>query len=187
MIKFKISIIITICFLFSASCVIKGTLRGLYSDYKKTKVQSPELLVNVRPNMPICEIKKTDTAKVYITNGNELKKCLKKTKKVVIYIWGAACQADVCYPLNVFQEQCDLKDTELFVVSEYYYAELMQVNYKIKNPLYGIDTEFYHTNLVSKYRSRFLYDLTGQKKLEGRLYYFEDGILKKTFSDIKKL
>jgi hypothetical protein len=169
------------------SCTIKGSFRGLYSFYAQTKASRPELLSRPAPDSSICEIKNTDTPKVYVINGSVLKECLKSRDKAIVYIWSSRCQSELCYSLNLVQQKCDAKGLELFIVAEYYDDELMNFKYRIEHPILGIDTEYYKTNFTSRYLSRFLRDLAGITKFENRFFYFENGIMKRSFSEIDKI
>lgn len=168
------------------SCSIQGNVRGLYSDYAKTKTSNPELLVKF-PGSSICEIRNSDTPKVYVINASALKECLKSRDKAIVYIWSSRCPSKFCYSLNLVQQRCDAKGVELFIVAEYYDDELMSFKYRIDHPILGIDTEYYKTNFTSKYMSRFLMDLASVSKFEGRFFYFENGIMKRSFSAIEEI
>lgn len=184
MTKNYIFFIVIICL--CNSCSIKGSFRGLYSYYQKTKSQKPDLLV--KPTQVICEIKNTDIPKVYVINGKELLECLKSYPESIVYIWASRCRSKFCYPLNIIQQKCDKKNIALFIVAEYYDGELMDINYKIKKPIFGIDTEYYNTNLTSSYVSKFIYDLTFIKKTnDSRFLYFVNDTFKKSFDDINEI
>jgi hypothetical protein len=83
------------------------------------------------------------------------------------------------------------RDIELFVVAEYYDTQKMDMLYKISKPLVGIDTEYYGTNLTSKYLNKFIADL-----IEGELtpseqphsfLFFERGEFISSHIDLKGL
>ena len=65
----------------------------------------------------------------------------------------------VCIPLNVIQEICNKKNIQLYIVAEYYDLELMNKEYNISSPILGIDTDYYKTNLTSKYVKNFIKDI----------------------------
>lgn len=173
--------------MFCSACSIKGSFQGLYSYYSKAKSQNSQLLVKPDIGKSICEIKKSDTPEVYVINGINLKECIKKTDKAIVYLWPPKCKGRFCYSLNSIQQKCDTKKVALFIVAEYYDSELMQVNYKVSRPIFGIDVEYYQSNKTSKYLSKFIYDLTLKSDLVGRLIYFEDGLFKKSFEPIEEI
>ena len=80
-----------------------------------------------------------------------------------------------------------MKNISLFIVAEYYDVDLMQIDYKISRRIFGIDVEYYQSNKTSRYLSKFIYELTAKKEIVGRLIYFEDGLFKKSFEQIKEL
>ncbi len=175
----KINILsVIILVLFSTSCSVNGTLQGLYSYYNKTKSKNPQLFVKPNATESICTLENTKEPKVYVINGKLLKECI-QNKDALVYIWPPKCKSDVCYPLHLIQKKCDEKHIDLFIVAEYYDYKLMQQTYKIKRPIFGIDTKYYRTNLTSKYVARFNFDLIG-KKTTDRFIYFKKGIFKKS-------
>ena len=173
--------------IFGISCSIKGSLQGLSSYYYKTKSLNPQLLVNPDGSTPICEIKKSDTPKVYVINGINLKECIKTADRAIMYLWAPKCKGKFCYSLNSMQQKCSTKDISLFIVAEYYDSQLMQVNYKIDKPIFGIDVEYYQSNTTSKYLSKFVFDLTSRDEIIGRIIYFEDGKFVKSFESLEEI
>lgn len=155
-----------------SSCHISGNFKGLYSYYNDAFHKNPNIFVHHKNTA--CPSLNDD--KVHIINGVLLKNCLKQKPKTLVYIWAPRCQSKICLPLETIQEYCDANNLELFVTAEYYDLELMEKNYRIKNPIFGIDTDFYHTNLTSKYLGEFLKDLNVLSIKQGnRYYYFEYG------------
>jgi len=129
-------------------------LQGLYSYYDKVQGQKPNLII--KSEKVICLIKQIDKPKIYVVNGKEIKNCIENTKKdALVYIWGPKCKSKICYPLNIIQSECDENNIELYIVAEYYDSELMDIHYNIKNPIYGIDIDYYKKKLSSKYLSKF--------------------------------
>jgi hypothetical protein len=171
--------------MFCTACSIKGSFQGLYSYYAKTKSKNAQLLIKPDISTPICEIKKSDTPNVYVINGLNLKECIKTTGKAIVYIWAPKCKGEFCYPLNSLQQKCNIKNIELFIVAECYDNELMQINYRISRPIFGIDVEYYKSNMTSRYLAKFIFDLTSKNDIRGRLIYFEDGVFNKSFEAIE--
>jgi len=171
----KIIFLFAIVLLSINSCSVNGTLQGLYSYYNKTKSINPKLLVKPDSSILICELENPKTPKVFVISGDKLKKCI-SNNNVLVYIWPPKCKSKVCYPLHILQKKCDEKNIDLFIVAEYYDNELMQQNYAIKRPVFGIDTKYYKTNLTSKYVAKFNLDLIGKKDITDRFIYFENGI-----------
>jgi len=135
----------------------------------------------------ICEIKKTDTPKVYVVNGNDIKKCISTKKKSIVYIWGPKCKSKICFPLELLQQKCNTKKIDLYIIAEYYDNELMNFNYNINNPIFGIDTKFYKSDLTSTYLTKFIYELTSTNVKENRYLYFENGKFINSFNFIDEI
>uniref|UniRef100_UPI00404AF457 hypothetical protein n=1 Tax=Flavobacterium sp. TaxID=239 RepID=UPI00404AF457 len=63
----------------------------------------------------------------------------------------------------------------MFIVSEYYDAEMMASKYDLERNILAVDTEYYKTNLVSSYVNRFMKDIDENlnRKIVHRYLYFE--------------
>ena len=171
--------------LLTFSCRINGNFKGLYSYYNKSKKSNPDLFVIPDKAKSICNLTKPNIPKVYIINGMNLKKCFQNKKDIILYIWGPNCKSKICYPLEILQRECDENDIELYIVAEYYDAELMEIIYNIQNPIFGIDIEYYNSNLTSKYLTEFIQDLTGTNDISNKFYYFKNGAFQNSFESIE--
>jgi hypothetical protein len=179
------------CFLilfsvFFSSCRIEGSFQGLYGYYKITKRSHPELFYQ-GIGSGLCEVKQNGNSKIAVINGLQLRECIEKCDKSIVYIWSPNCHGRFCYSLDALQRQCDSKGIELFVVAEYYDAEKMGFNYIIEKPVFGIDTEYYKSSKTSKYCSGFIYDLTGRKDVYGKLVEFRNGSYLKSYSEMDSI
>ncbi len=172
--KLKIIILVSLIQPFN-SCTINGNLKGLFSYYGKTKSTNPSLLINANAFSNICNQSNFDSPKIVIIDGLTLKDCLKKYKNAVVYIWKPKCRSKFCYSLNLLQQKCISQKLTLIVVAEYYDATIMSIHYNLEKPIFGIDTEYYKTNLTHKYLSLFLQDITNQKNISGRILKFSNG------------
>lgn len=173
-----------LCFLFS-SCSINGNFKGLYSYYKKSYKQDKNLFVNSDEIKKLCEL--TNDKKVIIIKGTEIKKCLEKTGKSIVYIWGPICKSKNCYPLSIVQSYCDLKKIDLFIIAEYYDIEQMKVSHNIKKPIFGIDTKYYKTNRTQKYLQKLYQELNinlQKNAPEHRYLLFDNGKYIKSYESI---
>lgn len=162
------------------ACSINGTFQGLYSYYNITKSESSNLLIKLPKSISICKIKNNESVKVYLVNGKELKECINNLENALVYIWSPKCTGRFCYSIELIQKN----DIDLFIVSEYYDSRAMQKFYKIDKPLFGIDTEFYKSNLTSIYLKKFIEDLTNQEIPKVNFYKFKSGNLIKSFNSI---
>lgn len=129
----------------------------------------------------------SDSTRVYLTNGKELKECMAAFDDAIVFIWQPYCHGQFCYSLNALQERCSEKHIELYIVAEYYDNAKMKMNYTINRPIYGIDTKYYKTNLTSKYLSKFLVELTGTDQMKGNFVRFKKGEFSSSFKSIEEL
>lgn len=170
------------------SCSYNGTFQGLYSYYNKTKNENPGLFIKVNDTMSICNLRSDIHPKIYITNANKIKNCLKQSKSAIVYIWKPKCSSKFCTPLEIVEEKCKLYNIDLFIVAEYYDLEMMSKNYKITRPILGIDTEYYKSNLTEKYLTNFVNDLTLKKHNNiGNFIHFKNGIYINNFESFDLL
>ena len=170
-----------------SNCSINGTMQGLYSYYSKTLQISPYLIK--KPISSICNISQKDTSVIYTTNGIEIKSCIEKINKSLLYLWKPKCTSDICLSLERVQDYCNENNIELFIVAEYYDYETMKIVHAIKRPIFGIDCEYYKTNLTKKYVSGFMNDLFGEKyNFDGNNYFFfKNGCLNNMSDNIQKI
>lgn len=170
-----------------SSCKINGTFQGLYSYYNKTKSETPNLLMRLDDSASICDFAYSDSLKIVISNGVELKNCARQYENSIVYFWSPKCKGKLCYSLELLQNICNEKGIELFIVAEYYDSQLMKKYYNIKKPILGIDTKYYKTNKTSKYLSLFTYDLVSKRDISQKFILLKKGVFEKSFSDIKEL
>lgn len=175
----KVLVILFVVSQFITSCSIKGNFKGLYSYYESEKKVSPNLF---KKNVQICTLKYNQY--VYIINGINLKNCIASEEKSLIYIWEPHCKSKFCLPLGTIQEICKEKGIKLYIVAQYYDSELMSKKYNLDSPIFGIDTEYYNTNLVEKYVTKFIHDFNINKEIGERYLYFENGNFVKSYDDI---
>ncbi|HNY45193.1 MAG: hypothetical protein QM212_02740 [Bacteroidota bacterium] len=175
------------------SCSINGSFQGLFSYYKKTKKEGKINFLKFDTNNDYLN-SYSDSTTIVLSNGKEIKKYLKNFEKSIIYIWSPKCKSRFCYSLNLLQEICSQKGIELFVVAEYYDSKYMSKNYKISHLIIGIDTQYYKTNLTSKYLSKFIKDLidevddtTFKEIYNAKFFSFRNGKFEKSFDSIEDI
>ena len=153
-------------------------------------MKSPEIMQKSNNVDSICNSNSLRlNPKILVVNGTSLKQCLAKKKKALIYYWAPRCRSQMCFPPEIVQSTCDSKKIELYIVAEYYDSENMKINYNIKRPIYGIDTEYYKTSLTTKYTRKFLFDIDSSLdfskiKLGDRYLYFENGKFIKSYESV---
>lgn len=175
-----------VAILFLNACAIKGNFAGLYSYHQKMISQNPTLYETLDATESACNLVKAQTPKVYILNGKQLKDCLQVVTLSVVYIWSPKCKSEKCIPLELIQQQCTRQKIDLYIVAEYYDNEMMSIDYKLNRPIFGINTKYYSTDLTSKYLSRFTYDLTESSEIGHKFLFFDKGIFKGSYTDLKE-
>ncbi len=154
------TLMLSIWFLLSTSCQIRGSFKGLTSNREELERTKPNIIESISYN---CESSNNKKSKIYIVNGHDLKFCISDYSKVLIYLWKPNCRSKACLDLELLQNLCDSINIELFIVAEYFDLHKMNTKYLIERPIFGIDTYFYKTNFTKYYVSKFLTDLTGKK------------------------
>ena len=186
----KIASIILI-FGFLSSCIVHypSDIRGIYSYYRVTEKEHPNFIQ--RPESNLCEKESEEPFIIYRIRANELKACLVKSTKSIVYFWSPNCSAPVCIPPNYAQEYSSRQNVDLLIIATYYDYQKMNYDYNLDRPLLGIDTEYYRSNLTSRYLDRFKTDLIGKEAFEenkiGRFYLFESDSLVMVSSSIEEL
>lgn len=176
---------IPILLLLLFSCKIEGDFNGLFGYYNQTLSKYPKLINN---NFnPTCDFTKKGSARVIAINGIDLKNCIYKIDKVLIYIWSPNCTSESCYSIEAVQNKCNELNIELFIVAEYYDFQKMNNDYKIKNSIIGIDTKYYKTFFTSKYLSRFTHDLIGKDYDYKRFLEFKNGLYTRSFDKLENI
>lgn len=182
----KLYLIFFILFI-SISCKIRGSFHGLYGYYKKEYKLNPDLYEEANDTNQFCGLNAKKDLKVIIVNGNQLKSCLKKIDKSIVYLWSPKCKSQFCYSPTLVQAKSNIQNITLFVVAEYYETKLMQIDYILKNNILGINTDYYNSNLTETYKRKFFEDL-GLSKIENeRFFYFEKGDFVKKFSSLNEI
>lgn len=184
MIKLFLCALLTILCQSCISININGSFRGLYSYYKKTKEENPTLLIRPEANSSVCTLTNSSSPNVYMINGKSLKECISQEQDAIVYIWDINCGSKYCYTPEIVQIACEDKNISLYIVAEYYDSEPMMINYNTEKPIFGIDTEYYKSNLTHKYLSKFIDDLTGQKETTYGFFHFKDGNFVKRFKSV---
>ncbi|MCF6132347.1 hypothetical protein [Flavobacterium wongokense] len=180
---------IILCFAFLlTSCSIKGRFYGLYGYYKKAQSENPDLYKKVDETSKITNFNnEIFKDKVIVTNGKMVRKNLGYNEYSVVYIWSPKCHSSICIPPDLVQSKCNLKNLELYVVSEYYSNEEMSEKYNLANNIIGVDTEYYKSSLTKKYLSRFLFDLTGKKEIDRQYLFFKKGIYQASYTTLEEI
>ena len=174
---------------FLLSSCISGSFKGLYGYYNKTRSESPNLIVEPEfsSRYNLCSINYTDSTKIFVVNGIELRKCISNFDHAVLFIWKPNCHSQFCYSLNAVQQLCRDKNIELYIVAEYYDSKKMETNYILKRPIYGVNTKYYRTNLTARYLEKFLQDIAGVHETSGNFLRFRNGKFMESFQDIDNL
>jgi len=155
--------------------VVKGNLAGLYGYYSKTIAQKPELFVMHLSEAEICGLRNSSIPKIAIIKGADIRQCVVDEEDAIIYLWAPKCKSPFCIPINLAQQQCTLRKATLFIVAEYYDFDKMDELYNTERPIFGIDVDYYRSNLTSKYVKRFISDLATKDIEPARFIRFHKG------------
>jgi hypothetical protein len=164
-------LLFSILLLSLASCSIEGSFQGLVSYYNKVK--KTDLLL-MKYSDSTHDLASNGTGGIVVMNGIQLKKHLTKYEKTLVYLWRPNCGGRYCYDLTLVQEFCDKNELELLVVAEYYDYAKMSSESALNNNIIGIDTDYYKSNLTSKYVSLFFADLLGKEVSLGYFSFFHE-------------
>jgi hypothetical protein len=180
---------LVLLFLALSSCKISGSFRGLYSYFKKEFKMQPDLYVFPNDGMNYCTETEKYIDKVLVLNGLQLKECIQNNEKSIVYYWKPSCGSEICIPIYAVDQYCQENGIALYVVSEYYHNKIMAKESYANYPIVGIDTEYYRTNLTSKYIPKFYSDL-GVENITGNFFLFKNSKLVKQatglgFQDLK--
>ena len=181
---------IVLCLLLSLSACIQGSFKGLYSYYSKTQKANPKLFLKTSNYDTIVNKINNPTEKIILINGSNLKSYLSINKNTIVYIWGPNCHSDICIPLQIIEQKCLEKGYNLFVVAEYYDLEKMQYHYNLANNIFGIDVEYYKTNLTTKYLDLFFNDIDSKmvySKISDKFLEFKNGEFVRSYENINQL
>jgi hypothetical protein len=166
------------------------TFQGLYSYYKKTKTEKPDLFAQYKYSAKNDELNKINDSTIVLITGLELNKLLKTVKNAVVYMWSPNCKSRFCPSLDILQRKCNEKQIELFVVAETFDINMLEQKHKTVKTLYGINTQYYKTNFTAWYRPRFIKDMqeaAEKDKTFNRLFYFKNGLFIKSVHEIENL
>ena len=169
---------------------INGSFNGMYSYYKKTKNEKPNLFVNYNDTTLKYNSKQNNDSTIVLITGIELNKLLKTVNNAVVYMWSPNCKSRFCPSLDILKRKCNEKQIELFVVAETFDINMLEQKHKTVKTLYGINTQYYKTNFTAWYRPKFIKDLQEAKEKENtfnRLFYFKNGQFIKSVLEIKEL
>jgi hypothetical protein len=169
---------------------INGSFNGMYSYYKKTKTEKPNLFSKYNYSAKNDELNKINDSTIVLITGLELNKLLKTVNNAVVYMWSPNCKSRFCPSLDILKRKCNEKQIELFVVAETFDINMLEQKHKTVKTLYGINTQYYKTNFTSWYRPKFIKDMQEAAEKENtfnRLFYFKNGQFIKSVLEIKEL
>lgn len=173
--------------LFLTSCI---TLVGYNSGYKKLAPQEKAKVQVLNANRAISSLVNSDT--IYQIKASQLADFLFQKDSVLVYFWAPHCPGASCYPISAVQELCDKKGHTLIVIGDYFDFDTVkaQTTTALNYPILAVNSAFYGTDRVYKYKDRFRADLLKQElstlsssERFSRYLFFNRGTLVKTISD----
>jgi hypothetical protein len=157
---------------------VNGSFQGLYSYFKNTKTKYPNLFVQYNDSFTNYRLSNNGNSKIILITGIELNKCLSQHSSSIVYIWSPNCRSKFCPSLEMLQRKCNDKQIELYIVAETFDVKMIQQKHKITRMLFGINTEYYKTNLTLLYLPKFIKEMEKANKKDNtynRLFYFKNG------------
>lgn len=183
------NIVYIIIVIFFSSCIIT-TIPGFYSGYSELSEQEKNNIVFTEPDFDICNLQ--NDGKIYAINGTQLRNCILKEPKSLVYIWSPNCQSENCYSVDLVQEFCEKNGFAFFLISEYYDIEKLKIDKsKLKQyPMFSINEKYYKTRYCNRYSTLFVKDLLSDQIFKrdykfSRYFIFENGKLQSTSFQIQ--
>ncbi|WP_430614101.1 hypothetical protein [Flavobacterium sp. JP2137] len=176
--KMKIKCVYLFVYLTFFSLTSCGGVLDLTNDYGVLTEDWKEIIV---PLKSFEEVKREQITKI---NGYQLKEELKRYPKALVYVISNQRQEIVSLrelELQMYERKC-----KLFLVMDGYLFVSSTFNQPVYSPIFSIDNGYYNKKYKSTYKRYFINDMLGNAKLSSRvkkddfLYYFEDGVLKKS-------
>ncbi|MBP6184900.1 MAG: hypothetical protein KA479_08145 [Saprospiraceae bacterium] len=143
---------------------------GKYSGFEHTSKLYPGL---IQKSNPINCNSKTDLEPmVCIANGLDIRSCIQKEEKAIVYLWHPTCKGPNCIAPTIIQSICKSNNVELFIVARSYRFETLDLIEPLDRPVFGIDTKYYSTDVVADYVPLFFSELLGKDIIIGTESYF---------------
>ena len=168
------------------SCAIKGNFKGLFSYFDSTKNDIPANFI-LFDTLISYKTKDYSSPKICIINGSELLKVLKKYENSIVYIWKPNCKSYTCIPIEVMENISLKKNYNLFVVSEYYDTNAMNLLYGTRNIIFAINTKYYNSNFTKVYLNKFFLDLKTNCAINHQFLLFNRDVFKESYSSIEEI
>jgi len=149
------------------SCVIN--LKGWKVDYATLSAEDLKMVVITNPTDDICQLE--NDKKVYAINAGQLINCLAQTDSALVYEWSANCHSESCISIVACQKYCNENGLKLFVISEYYDAEIMRVQNFADKPIFIPNHFYYNTEKCNKLNSKFFNEVFKGKRPRGEHKY----------------
>jgi len=164
------NIIYIIVSIFFSSCIITNT-PGFYSGYSKLTEQEKNNIVFTEPDLDISNLQ--NDGKIYAISGTQLKNCILKEQKSLVYFWDPYCHSQKCYSVDLMQEFCEKNGLAL---KQY--------------PMFSINEKYYKTRYCNRYYTLFVKDLLSNQiykkdDIYSSFFIFENGKLKSTSFQIQ--
>ncbi len=150
-----------------ASCNVE--IVGIRSGYDKLDEVEKSRIEFVSNQTPICKLQ--NDGKIYSITATQLKKCLFENDASLVYIWDPNCGSKICLSLGVVENYCKNNKLKLFIISEYYDFESIEIQNGIDSPIFSINHNYYHTDFCGKYNRLFLEELFGENKISSEHKY----------------
>lgn len=143
------------------SCSVE--IKGLWTGYKHLTEEDKKEVVFVDEEVPISNLPQDH--KVYVVNGNQLRKALAENDSSVVYRWSPNCSHEYCILIQACQEYCKRHNYKLYVVADYFDMGPMRAQNVADFPMLIPNHFHYHRRYAGSVMREFTEDLL-QRKLE---------------------
>lgn len=150
-------------------CIITNS-PGFFSGYDKMDSGQRQNVIFVEDGFDICNIK--NDKKIYAITASQLLECLKNNDSTIVYIWSPNCSSKSCVLLDAAQYYCDRNNYFLYVFTEYYDLEKINVQNTAGLSLFSINHKYYKTDYCNKYEKLFTRELTKGREMKKEEEYF---------------
>jgi|688.fasta_scaffold02346_13 hypothetical protein len=140
----------------------------------------------------ICALKHDSI--IFAIQASQLKECLKKYPKSIVYTWAPHCKSEHCVPLSFFVTHCIEKGYYPIILADYIEFPEVEMMNNTEKPVFVVDHLYYKEEKYKAANRAFMLDLTGEKPKNNkdtlnwfRYYLFEGDQFKKVVRDIQTL
>jgi hypothetical protein len=151
-----------IILLLASACQIE--IRGLVSNSQRAKKEAPEFIQSLDYSTSVGTANYREEQPVRVVQAKDIKACITRQSKILIYQWAPHCKSNGCYLPDVLQTWCTENEVDLYLIAEYYDWAYLLKPYGLEKPILMVDHKYYTTTWINGYFSKFYQELIGRKR-----------------------